>query len=235
MKNKKTTLSRMLSVMLALVMAVTLSCSVFSVDTYAASPKSQVNTTVKKMMKGIKQCNEKNVNTCMPKNVKAGYTSLKVMTPGAYGYVKKANSKLSYKITKTSVKKNQATVKVKVKYADGSAFCENFFRVAVRGIMDGSIDTSSLDTQNMSEDDVLELMKTYDGLLAKASNMTTVSKMRTQTITLKLKKSGKSWRLTSVSDELSNIMSADVSRAMQALTADEDAMMKIMMSEMNVF
>lgn len=233
MKNKKRTQSRILSVMLALVMAVSLSCSVFSVDTYAASSKSQVNTAVNKLMKGIKQCNEKNVNACMPKNMQAGYTDLKATTPGLYSYIKKANNKMSYKITKTTVKKNRATVKVKVKYADGAPFCENFLRVVARGMMDGSVDPNAMSISgDMSDAELFKLIQAYDNLFAKAANLTSVSKMRTQTITLKLVKSGKSWRLSAVSDDLNNVMTADVSRAMQALAADQDAMMQIIMSEM---
>lgn len=231
MKSTKKTLSKALSVMIALVMAVTLSCSVFSVDTYAASPKTQVNNSVKKLMKGVKQCNEKNVTACLPKGYKAGYTDVKTMTPGMYKYIKKANNKMTYKITKTSVKKNTATVKVKITYADGTEYCQNVIRLLARGIVDGSIDTSAMDSTNLSNDDVVKMMKAYNPILGKASDMTSAKKMRTQTVTLKLKKSGKTWKLASKpSDAFTNIMAADISRAMQNMS--EDDMMRIIMEEM---
>ena len=75
------------------------------------------------------------------------------------------------------------------------------------------------------------MMKAYNPILGKASDMTSAKKMRTQTVTLKLKKSGKTWKLASKpSDAFTNIMAADISRAMQNMS--EDDMMRIIMEEM---
>lgn len=228
MKDKKVIKKRVLGIVSAMLVALSLSCMVFSVDTYAASPKSQVKTTVNKLMKGIKKCNDKNVEACLPKGMKAGYNSNKLSMPGLYGYMKKANSKLSYKILKTTVKGSKATVKVKVKYVDATEFMENFIRAFGAAEATGEIKTSSGEaaegSMSMEEAmaEIAKILKATDNCMAKASAKSTLKKTRTETITLKLKKSGKSWRLVSVNDKLSNIMQADINRVQTKIAKDEN-------------
>lgn len=228
MRDKKGTMKRILCIVSAMLVALSLSCMVFSVDTYAASPKSQVNKTVNKLMKGIQKCNDKSVEACLPKGTKAGYNSSKLSMPGFYGYMKKANGKLSYKILKTTVKGSKATVKVKVKYVDATEFMENFIKEVGAAKAAGEIETPSGESAegSMSMEEamaeVAKLLKAYDNCMAKASAKSTLKKMRTQTITLKLKKSGKSWRLVTVDDKLSNIIGADLNRVQTKLAEDED-------------
>lgn len=204
-----------------------LSCTTLSVDTYAASPKTQVKSAVKQLMKGIKNCSDKDINAVLRiKGQHNRFKNYKKNNPGRCIYVKKANKKLSYKITKVKVDGKKATVKVKIRYVDATETVKNAIKEFGAAEARGEIKIPS--QEEMDEMDIYETwglaMKVWaklDECVGKAASYSSVKKMRTETVTLNMVKVGKRWKLDLLDSKMENIMFADYPRAEKAISEEE--------------
>lgn len=204
-----------------------LSCTTLSVDTYAANPKTEVKQAVKQLMKGIKNCNDKDINaTIRPKGQHNWFKYAKKNNPGRCIYVKKANKKLSYKITKVKVDGKKATVKVKIRYVDATETVKNAIKEFGAAEARGEFKIPSqeeLDAMDFDEtwDLAMKLIAKLDECVGRAASYSSMKKMRTETVTLDMVKVGKRWKLDLLESNMHNILFADYPRAEKAISEEE--------------
>lgn len=166
----------------------------------AKSEKAKVNDTVKKYFKMVKKTDLDGVNKmAYSKKYKIEDTKGFKSNKPILKYIKKYNKKITYKILSTSVKGENATVKLRVKYVDSTDVYSNLFLIVFAdAFAEVNIDTD-------------EYMEKAWNRAVKMSNV----KMKSRTITVKFQKKNKKWLIKS--KNLANIAVADLIHSAEQL------------------
>lgn len=232
----------------------------------AADEKAQVRTTVKKVMTAVKKSDDKTLYRYMTSSDKqqmdsikqlrktSGVEQLKQTLPSYYNYLKKNNKRISYKILTISVKGNKATVKLRVKHVNSKQLAQKMVDFMAADLSSDAVagEINALDS--------VDKMAVYavgyaEGLFARASGAVKTSKMKTETITIRLKKAKGKWFITDDNTvnpnqpdkttngftDILNLLYADVFGAMEKVDTKKvdfskinvDQLMAIIMEEMN--
>lgn len=191
---------RILSLLLVLIMVLTI-----PVTTEAASAKSSVNKSVKNFLSASKTLNTIKMNKYIYRKKDRFTKSELKQLPNITKYAKKYNKKMSYKITSTKVKGKNATVKVKVTYVNSRPVANEFMNILIVDSFNG-IDTTTV--------------KYIDTTWGKASKKVSKLKTKSKTISISMIKSGKTWKIKKVKDDLKNIVLADFSDSLDTATEE---------------
>ncbi len=176
---------------LLLIMAFCLSMPIRS---NAASQKAAVNKSIKSFMSASKKFNIDQMNKYLYRKKDRIPKSEFKQTPNMVKYIKKYNKKMSYKILSTKVSGKNATVKMKVKYVNAQPFTDAMFVNMIVDAFNG-VDTES--------------DKYIDKLFKRTLKAKVKLSMQTKTITVKMIKSNKKWKIKKLNNNLQNIVFAD--------------------------
>lgn len=162
-----------------------------------------VNKVVKTYLNAQKKTNISEMNKCF---IRGQFTPIR-KTGYFARYLRAQNRKLSYKIVSTKVKSNRASVKVKCTYK--SAY--NLFAAAIQ-------DTSIYFGDDPDALSDTELIYDYVSAYIYKNENQYPPRSRTKTITLKLVKRKKSWKIKNATNDMMNILWLDYFRLLDDLT-----------------
>lgn len=180
-----------------------LALSIFAASTTAqakasSKTKTAVNKVVKDYFNAQKKFNPSKMNKCLVKAFWGPNDNSIYLTQ----YWKKYNKKLTYKISSTSVKGKNATVKVKCTFY--SAY--NAWKACIW-------DLSAQYLRENTDPDTATVGKGMDAWMKK-NNSGYPPKKRTVTLKLNLTKKNGKWKIKTVTEAMQNVYLLDFDRAM---------------------
>lgn len=222
----------------------------------AANDRTKVKNTIKSVVTAIKKADDKAVykycsssDKQQMENIKklrkqSAFKELKTTSPSAYQYIKANNKKVTYKINSIKIKKNKATLKVKVSYVNSYKLAAYMNAILTKDLEDDTI-VEEINSLSSLQEITEYFTKYFDQLFSKALSKVKSTKMKSKTITLVLKKgkNGK-WMITDENakgfEALANILYADLYEATEKIDTskmdyskiDSEKMMKIIMQDM---
>ena len=183
---------------ISIIIALLFSC-IPNISVDAASKKSQVNATTKKLMSSIKKFDasaiNKYVNSWGDKSSPSEFNNQPYMKK----YFKWSNKKLTYKIISTKVSGDTAKVKVRVKYINSKNFTDYLLSLSILELM-GKEDASDEEAEKIVEKHSKTAYKT---------SIKEKRKYKTKTFTIVYGKYDNKWKVKKVSSNLHNAMYAN--------------------------
>lgn len=216
MSPRRYKMKKITAVLLAIVMLVGLAA--------CGAGGAKPDATVKKFCEGMKAFDFEAMQACMDKKFDEDEILTEEMEELAsfYEYMKKSASDIKYTIGDSKVDGDNATVTVDVEYDDASELTKETFHDYF-GVLFGAItDVISGDaeiefSEDMSEEDqekaALEL---FDKLFTEKQESVKIGKSNA-TLTFELKKADKEWKITKVSDEFADVLTANMVKAIDDL------------------
>ncbi len=213
-------MKKITAVLLAIVMLVGLAA--------CGAGGAKPDATVKKFCEGMKAFDFDAMQACMDKRFDEDEILTEEMEQlsSFYDYMKKCASEMKYTVGESKVDGETASVDVKFEYTDASELTKqtfhDYFGVlfgVLTDVISGEADIS-FDSDMTEEEQEKAALELFDKLFAE--KQTTVENGKAEaTVSFKLKKADKEWKITDISDEFPDVLTANMVKAIDELELDD--------------